>query len=405
MWRPQSWSEIEGLIGQAEESAYLDFKRKLSGDGRELAKDIAAMTVDGGVLLYGIDEEKPGGLAGAIIKVALKGQEERLRQIANSTIHPAPAFEVIYMREAPADPDGVIAVVVPPSPLAPHAVGERFPRRDGTTTKYLSEPEIDRLYRLRRHAASAGSEPLELLSAAAHLPGIEDDGERGMGMHLGVVRVAGRLSGDARHPDDPWLQDSLAAAAREADPQLQARPSADRPFLLGYLQRRGWRPDGVEGWVAGLVKNDAATLWRTNTVAGVLRYPSHILLQVTMPLALSVEGESLDYDCAYEWMVVRETVAALAFIGSWFAGFPAAGGCQVAVGLRGFSEAVPYAATRAEPGMDAGLYEPAPDSMADATNTSAIELTESPDAVGRRLIERWVAGAGGGPDLFEKTLS
>ena len=172
--------------------------------------------------------------------------------------------------------------------------------------------------------SSAVSEPLQLLSAAEHLPGIEADGERGMGKHVGVVRVAGRLSGDARHPDDPWLQDSLAAAAREADPQLQSRPSADRPFLLGHLQRRGWRPDGVEGWVAGLVKNDAATLWRTNTVAGVLRYPSHILLQVTMPLALSAEGESLDYDCAYEWMVVRETVAALAFLGSWFAGFPAA---------------------------------------------------------------------------------
>jgi hypothetical protein len=404
MWHPKSWQEIEGLIGQAEESAYLDFKREVAGNGRELAKDIAAMTVDGGVLLYGVDEEKPGGLAGAIAKVPLKGQEERLRQIANSSIHPAPAFEVTLLREKPADADGVIAVVVPPSPLAPHEVGERFPRRDGTTTKYLAEPEIDRLYRLRRHAQSGDGEPLDLLGIAGHLPDIEGDGERGMGKHVGVLRVAGRLSGDARHPADPWLRDSLEAAREGADQRLAALGPVDRPFLLEKLQRRGWRPEGVEGWVAGLVTEEAAKLWRENTLACVLRYPSHLLLQVTMPLALSTEGEGLDYDCAYEWMVVREAIAALAFFGHWFEGFQAAGACQVAVGLKGFSEAVPYAATQAEPGMDATRYVPAPGSMADATNSSAIELSESPVEVAKRLIERWLAGFYDGPGLFEQIL-
>ncbi|HTR74536.1 MAG TPA: hypothetical protein VMH33_04675 [Solirubrobacterales bacterium] len=44
------------LIGQAEESPNLDFKREVTRNGRELAKDIAAMTVDGGVLIYGITD-------------------------------------------------------------------------------------------------------------------------------------------------------------------------------------------------------------------------------------------------------------------------------------------------------------------------------------------------------------
>ncbi len=42
--------------------------------------------------------------------------------------------------------------------------------------------------------------------------------------------------------------------------------------------------------------------------------------------------------------------------------------------------------------------------MADATNSSAIELSESPVEVAKRLIERWLAGFYDGPDLFEQIL-
>jgi hypothetical protein len=405
MWKPGHWSDVEALIGQAEETAYLDFKRELARNGRELAKDLAAMTVDGGVLLYGVEEDATGGVAAAIPKVSLKGQEERLRQVANSSIHPAPSFEVVLLREEPTDPDGVIAVVVPPSPLAPHEVDGRFPRRDGTTTKYLSEPEIDRLYQLRRHAGPSGGDPLDLLAIDRELPGIDGAPIWGPGKNVGLIRVAGRLSGDARHPADPWLGDSLLHAAELADEWLAPRSSVGRPFLLERMrQRPSWKADGVEGWSAGRATDAAAVVWQKSTYACVLRYPSHVLLQVTLPLSVSEEGPQLDYACAYEWRVALETVAGLAFLGNWFADFQSAGGCEVALGLRGFGDSVPYKATRASVGLDTSHLEPAPASMAEATATAAIELRESPDVVARRLLERWLASFYQGGDLFDQVL-
>jgi hypothetical protein len=249
MWRPESWNEVELLIGQAEESPNLDFKREVTRNGRELAKDIAAMTVDGGVLIYGIDEQGAGGTAGSIVKVGLKGQEERIRQVAASTIHPAPGLEILLLRETAGDAEGVIVVAVAPSPLAPHEVDGRFPRRDGTTTKFLSEPEIDRLYRLRRHAAPLSGDPSDLLQIAADLPGAEAISDRGVGRNVGVVRVAGRLSGDGRHPDDPWLASSFTRAAGRTDKWMSARSSSGRPFLLQKMLR--WMRGAPKGSAAG----------------------------------------------------------------------------------------------------------------------------------------------------------
>src|SRR5258707_878959 len=48
---------------------------------------------------------------------------------------------------------GFIVVAVTRSALAPHAVivnqGFRYPRRNGTTTRHLSEPEVASAYRVR----------------------------------------------------------------------------------------------------------------------------------------------------------------------------------------------------------------------------------------------------------------
>ena len=72
MWTPRSWDDITAMIGVAEEAGGLDFKRTVGGNA-EVAKDIAAMTVNGGVLVYGIDEDPATGLASQIVKQPLKG--------------------------------------------------------------------------------------------------------------------------------------------------------------------------------------------------------------------------------------------------------------------------------------------------------------------------------------------
>lgn len=141
MWQPETWSDLQALIGQAEESPSLEFKRAVTADNREIAKDIAAMTVDGGVILYGVDEDENNGRASAITPVKLAQVREKLIQVAGSRISPSPDIRVETIVETPGDVEGVVLVFVPPSSLAPHQVDGRYPRRRDTTTESLASTE------------------------------------------------------------------------------------------------------------------------------------------------------------------------------------------------------------------------------------------------------------------------
>jgi hypothetical protein len=116
------------------ESPELDFKRDPPGDPGQVAKDIAAMSANGGVLLYGVDEDRDRGVAAALRPIPRKGTEERLRLIASTRISPALSIETAFI-ECPGEPGtGVSVVTVPPSANAPHYAGGRFPVRSGGTT-------------------------------------------------------------------------------------------------------------------------------------------------------------------------------------------------------------------------------------------------------------------------------
>lgn len=129
------------------ETDSLDFKREQGpkNDNVDTAKDIAAMTVEGGVIVIGIEEDTVDRAAD-IRPFSLDGIGNRIRQIADTLIFPPPAFEIR-------------AVDVQPSQVAPHYVAGRFPRRSDATTKTLTEGEISRLYSTRRFAVSEITEP------------------------------------------------------------------------------------------------------------------------------------------------------------------------------------------------------------------------------------------------------
>src|SRR5437660_760912 len=138
MWMPRTWADVEAAIDVLEEGPQLDFKSAFDAD---TAKDVAAMSVDGGVIVYGIDERKTT-TAQAVTPVPLRGARERIQQIADSAVHPPAEVEISLIRENDSDEAGVVLVVVPASPLAPHMANDRFPARAGTTTRYLTEPEV-----------------------------------------------------------------------------------------------------------------------------------------------------------------------------------------------------------------------------------------------------------------------
>ncbi len=168
---------------QIAETDQLDFKRvspnevpypRNSADRKtgwlkeqEFAKDLAAMANHrGGVLLIGVGEDAKGtanGLTAVTVSTA-EAEQRRLGQALRNYLAPPAEFSFVPIPSK--DAGWYLAVVVPPSPRAPHAVlGERgddrhplmYPVRHDRSTIWLNEHEVAERYR-RRQAAQEDQE-------------------------------------------------------------------------------------------------------------------------------------------------------------------------------------------------------------------------------------------------------
>lgn len=94
MWFPSTAREVHDRLasGDLMEGASLDGKRQLDANP-EMAVDIAAMTVNGGVLLFGADENEHGTRLVHATPIELAGQAERVAQIASTGISEPPIID------------------------------------------------------------------------------------------------------------------------------------------------------------------------------------------------------------------------------------------------------------------------------------------------------------------------
>lgn len=171
-------TDIEALvtIGIAEDFD-LDFKSTLYGTNdtakRDLAGDIAALAnTAGGVIVLGVIEDAQAKASG-VQPVALSDDEvRRMRLIVASGVAPVPSFDIIPVT-ADSPTSGYYLIAVPRSTSAPHGVlindGFRYPVRNGTTTRYLSEAEVSAAYRERFLGAGRQAERSERLIEDARL--------------------------------------------------------------------------------------------------------------------------------------------------------------------------------------------------------------------------------------------
>ena len=151
-------SGLQRLVG-ASESEWFDAKREPYGnsDGhkRELASDVAAFANrQGGLIVLGLDEDDDGVVIALTPQpdAHLAGQELRMTQVISSLVAPVPAFTI--RRVASSDTGSYLLVSIPPSLRRPHCVAVtaetvRYPLREGTHKRYLTESEIADLYRSR----------------------------------------------------------------------------------------------------------------------------------------------------------------------------------------------------------------------------------------------------------------
>src|SRR6266566_3869886 len=153
------YEHLEALVpNQVSEAFDLDFKATLYGnadrDRRDLATDVAALAnTAGGLLVLGIEEDDQARAVAAPGLELSEADERRIRQIVGSQVVPMPVLDVLRVEDPDRPGYGLVLIAVPRSPLAPHAVvvndGLRYPRRNGATTRYLSEPEVADAYRER----------------------------------------------------------------------------------------------------------------------------------------------------------------------------------------------------------------------------------------------------------------
>lgn len=173
-WPPRSIEALGALVStvNVHETASLEVKRDLpssKGKNADVAIDVCAMTVDGGVIIYGVDETA-GGLE--LHPIDLTGARERVADITRASIAEPPEIEII---ELPTGPEvGYLVVNVPESNRAPHMVqvkgSHRYYGRDSGGNRVLSEGEVARLYTRREHAAASAGALVDRLVDAAPLP-------------------------------------------------------------------------------------------------------------------------------------------------------------------------------------------------------------------------------------------
>jgi hypothetical protein len=179
------------------EQADLDWKRKLPKQpfleewGAEFAKDVAAMANSGGgLIVYGVGDKDGCACARHDVGAVPEQLEANLRSIARSQIAP-PVFNLEISR-VEAEGARALAVYVPRDGAVPHLVYRKkdsdfhfaAPARDGAHTHYLTERQIEQMYRARFGEQVDTTEALNALyaGATAGLPTEE------LAWMIGVVR-------------------------------------------------------------------------------------------------------------------------------------------------------------------------------------------------------------------------
>jgi hypothetical protein len=182
----------------ADETSELEFKAWPHEAGPkgtyDIAKDVSAMAnAAGGVIVVGI-KEAPDKKAGEIVVFPLDGKyPERVHAVMAGSVFPMPEVAVYGVPRGGSE--GQYLVVIPPSPLAPHAVrgdpeGKRrepltYWLRNGNQSTALAEGEVADRYRNRFAMARSAVTTSEALAseAATHL----DSGKEGVWLVITLV--------------------------------------------------------------------------------------------------------------------------------------------------------------------------------------------------------------------------
>jgi hypothetical protein len=253
---PADEGELRSMVahGLLDEGHSVELKRQLppgKAANVELAKDLCQFTIDGGVLIIGVDEGD-GKTPPSLTPVDLAGLPERIEQVAATRIDEPLRVRIRTIRTAGQPDKGYVLVIVSPTPSRIHKVDGCYWARGERTRYVLSDAEVRRYHQLvsqgqrdaaslldaevrRDPAAAVGLQAHAHLFAIAQPVGADPDlldrvvggaGPRGWRQFLyGEV-----LDGAAGRPlTNPWSPD----LPEIGDPSRRARGWALRSSRMG----------------------------------------------------------------------------------------------------------------------------------------------------------------------------
>ena len=184
---PANEDELRSMLGQGllDEGHTLELKRELApgtAANKELARDLAQFTADGGTLVIGVDEGD-ATTPPSLTPVDLAGLPERIELVAANRVDPPLHVRVQTIPSAGQPGKGYLFVTVPPTPARVHMVDGRYWTRGEKTRHPLSDPEVQRYHLLALQGQRDAADLLDVevrrdpaaeaeLTAHAHLFGI-----------------------------------------------------------------------------------------------------------------------------------------------------------------------------------------------------------------------------------------
>lgn len=154
--------------GMFEETQWVERKKDIPPTSvpanLELARDLASLSVDGGVLIVGI-EDSPKGTPGKVTGAVVENLADRIAQVAQSRVSP-PLSVTVDSFPHPADSArAVLVVTVPASAGAPHMVDGSYWGRSENGKCKLSDGDVRRLLGDRQARAAGFRERLAAVEA------------------------------------------------------------------------------------------------------------------------------------------------------------------------------------------------------------------------------------------------
>lgn len=262
-WLPQSFDTAKAEIESqyVVENHYTELKQtyEQTGSGtKEMAKDIAALALDGGALIIGVVEDAQGRAVDTA-PVELAQFAERIDQVALHRCDPPVTVQIHLLEESDGASTGLLVVEVPPHSLRPVMVDGRYFGRGERTVRQLADAEVVRLHQARAGEDQNVNRALETAVDHAKLALPLDSQQVGTLVIVAepspVIRTDLMADVYGRHDWWRWQQTADQAAAsfvREQDSKspILARSLIDTPSFSPLQHLRGGtshdrQPEGV----------------------------------------------------------------------------------------------------------------------------------------------------------------